>query len=94
MGLIQCPDCGKQISDSAPTCISCGRKMGATSPNPTQVVETKGRKLELIGFLIILAAMGGCSVGMVTTDGGPIWLGIGVLGFLVGICIFVAGRFH
>lgn len=25
MPLIQCPDCGKNISDSAPACICCGR---------------------------------------------------------------------
>lgn len=27
MPLIQCPDCGKHISDTASTCIGCGRPM-------------------------------------------------------------------
>lgn len=27
MGLITCPDCGKEISDAAPACIQCGRPM-------------------------------------------------------------------
>lgn len=27
MALIKCPDCGKMISDSAKTCIGCGRPM-------------------------------------------------------------------
>ena len=27
MSLIECPDCQKQISDQAPTCIHCGRPM-------------------------------------------------------------------
>jgi hypothetical protein len=27
MGLIQCPDCQKMISDKAPACINCGRPM-------------------------------------------------------------------
>lgn len=27
MALISCPDCGKQISDQAPSCIGCGRPM-------------------------------------------------------------------
>lgn len=34
MPLIECPDCGKQISDAAPACIGCGR------PN-TPIVETQ-----------------------------------------------------
>jgi ribosomal protein L37E len=29
MPLVRCPDCGRQISDSASTCISCGRPMTA-----------------------------------------------------------------
>lgn len=27
MGLVQCPDCGQQVSDQAPACVSCGRPM-------------------------------------------------------------------
>lgn len=29
MALIQCPDCGKQISESAPACPHCGRPCAA-----------------------------------------------------------------
>jgi hypothetical protein len=32
MALINCPDCGKSISDKAPTCPQCGRAMAAASP--------------------------------------------------------------
>lgn len=31
MGLIDCPDCGKSISDIAPSCIQCGRPMTAVN---------------------------------------------------------------
>ncbi len=27
MALLKCPDCGKEISDAAPSCIGCGRPM-------------------------------------------------------------------
>lgn len=41
MGLIKCPDCGKEISDSAPTCPNCGRPMkveeSSEAPKPQQV---------------------------------------------------------
>jgi hypothetical protein len=44
MALIQCPDCGKEISDTAPTCINCGRVMRSppavqTAPAPPVVVN-------------------------------------------------------
>ncbi|MBT4207879.1 zinc-ribbon domain-containing protein [Candidatus Woesearchaeota archaeon] len=33
MSLIPCPDCGKQISDQASTCIECGRPLESKPPN-------------------------------------------------------------
>ena len=35
MPLVTCPDCGKSISDAAPTCIGCGRPMHATAASGT-----------------------------------------------------------
>jgi hypothetical protein len=29
MALVTCPDCGTQVSDSAPNCLKCGRPLGA-----------------------------------------------------------------
>jgi hypothetical protein len=37
MALIQCPDCGKQISDAAPTCVNCGRPNGTTPPTANRI---------------------------------------------------------
>lgn len=34
MALITCPDCEKQISDAAATCIHCGRPVTAATPPP------------------------------------------------------------
>lgn len=31
MGLIICPDCGKEVSDQAPACIHCGRPLQAVA---------------------------------------------------------------
>ena len=99
MGLVQCPDCKKEISDTATTCIGCGRSMltgkdsiVVESVKDPVVVERKGGKYELIGTLLILASMGGCSVGLVSSNGGS-WLGIGIVGFVIGVCIFIYGRF-
>lgn len=32
MALVECPDCGKNISDAAPACIHCGRPMTVLAP--------------------------------------------------------------
>ncbi len=32
MGLINCPDCSKAVSDKAPTCIHCGSPLKETPP--------------------------------------------------------------
>ncbi len=36
MPLIACPDCGKQVSEQAPSCPQCGRPI-ATQPSPAPV---------------------------------------------------------
>ncbi len=41
MPLINCPDCGKEISDIAPACPNCGRPIKKT-PQPTTII--KGQK--------------------------------------------------
>ena len=32
MGLMTCPDCGKQVSARAPSCPSCGAPLGGAQP--------------------------------------------------------------
>lgn len=32
MALVKCPECGKKVSDQAPTCIHCGYPIQASSP--------------------------------------------------------------
>lgn len=43
MPLIQCPDCGTDISDSAPSCVKCGRPMETRKPavSPTPYVSSR-----------------------------------------------------
>lgn len=39
MALIQCPDCGKQISDLASVCIHCGRPMAGQPATTEQEIK-------------------------------------------------------
>lgn len=41
MALIQCPDCGKSISDSAPACIGCGRPMTSNVYRPEEILPAE-----------------------------------------------------
>jgi len=67
MGLITCPDCGKDLSDQAPTCSNCGRPFKDTQPQapPTQaqpqVIKKSSSNSGCIGIifgLIILVVIG------------------------------------
>ncbi len=55
MALITCPDCGKQVSDSAPTCPSCGRPVAG----PRTVVDGRSEGLFMkslnFGCVVIIA---------------------------------------
>ena len=35
MALLKCPDCGHDVSSLAPSCVNCGRPMGASDPPET-----------------------------------------------------------
>ena len=37
MALVKCPDCGRDVSDKAPTCPNCGRPMADSRVMDTRV---------------------------------------------------------
>jgi len=93
----------KEISDTDSACIGCGRPItktveksesvvNETDKKKTTTVERKGGKYELIGFAIILLSMGGCSVTAVSGSVG-VGMGVGNVGFLIGLVVFITGRF-
>lgn len=68
MALIECPECGKEISENANACPNCGNPMGhpISEPNNKQQpkVEVQGQKegcfLQTlnVGCMIIFAIIG------------------------------------
>ena len=44
MALIKCPECGKEVSDSAPTCPHCGYVLKKT-PSTTHYYESRSSRL-------------------------------------------------
>ena len=69
MALIKCPECGKEISDTAKNCINCGYvlKEDAPAPQPTIVnVEAPKKEKSAKNFLVIGITLNLCCL-LVTT---------------------------
>jgi len=90
MALIACMECGAEISDKAAACPKCGCPLAApetdSAPDPEQVITHRGgRHLEALGTLLVL---GGLLIGMIWNGG------LGGAMFVVGLVIFIIGRFN
>ena len=47
MALIKCPECGKEISDTAKNCIHCGYVLKEGTSNPDLIIIATGSEVEL-----------------------------------------------
>ncbi|MDO5562202.1 MAG: zinc ribbon domain-containing protein [Synergistaceae bacterium] len=58
MAMIKCPECGKEISDSAEVCPNCGKSMKKIA-SPSQVKPQKGGKMKkvFISIFVILICL-------------------------------------
>lgn len=81
MNLISCPDCGKSISPSAPTCPNCGRVMEATVEAGKKARQTKRGNMQGMGCLVMLASL----VLMLLS---PL---LGTVALIVGFVILILG---
>lgn len=62
MSLVPCPDCGKQVSDAAPTCPACGRPIANNQGRASRAEENKGKRRSCLGpgclvLILLLAAL-------------------------------------
>lgn len=55
MALINCPECGKEISDRFGTCVNCGYRIKEHSPENTSIDVKKGKESSLSVAACILA---------------------------------------
>lgn len=82
MALIECGECGREVSDKAASCPGCGAPIGAQGK--TVKAKRAGAGLETTGFLLIAGAVVGAIAGLDPL----ISFNVGLVGFVV----FVIGR--
>ncbi len=97
MALIDCPECGKQISDKAVSCIHCGNPL-VTTPTPVKlaaesdaVVTTEAtnkawKAVQGIGVLMIVLGLVSCmgTAGSGGTGGAFALFALGAATTIVG----------
>ena len=62
MALINCPECGKEVSDKAPTCPNCGVPIASKSniqPGSIQTIEETSKRFKLITIFSVLTMIFG-----------------------------------
>jgi hypothetical protein len=90
MGLIQCPDCKKEISDQATACIYCGRPLTVIQPE-VQTVELTSKRYKGQQLLGILGICIGFFIVLVSSGHAPGSL-IGSLMLIGGLILWISGR--
>lgn len=82
MALIDCPECGKKISESTSSCPHCGYKLSADAvsielPPPTEI----GNPEKSLGLGWPLAILGGVGVA--------VSIFVFILSFITGLVVFI-----
>jgi hypothetical protein len=89
MALINCPDCGKQVSDQAAACLRCGAPIAA--PAPVQTIEQTGKRYKaqlVVGILALLTGVIMINVG----EPGSATKVFGIIITLIGAMMYIFSR--
>jgi hypothetical protein len=106
VALIQCPECGRQVSDRAAACPQCAHPLAATSPTvaprvfsvadekSVRTIEQTGKRYKKFMLVGILLAFGGCATLVSGGKAGDQSAStIGILLLIAGFITFVGARF-
>jgi hypothetical protein len=97
MALINCAECTKEYSDKAGACPGCGCPTESWT-GPVQTIQATGKDwkiVQLIGGILIVVSFATCGSGayefhdLAARDA---LIAKGMLAFLFGVVVYVAGR--
>ena len=81
MGLVTCPDCGREVSRSAMACPGCGRPM----PGAVQVIEQTGKDWKVAQGVGAVGMLLGVPTCFASPDAGSVLL-------ILGLGVYTVGR--
>lgn len=109
MALINCPECGTQVSDRAPACPNCAyplRSGGSGAPassSPSQMRDERAQVIEqtskkwkghqLLGAALLVIGTVTCFGGAAEEGGGGTTVTVGTIMATVGLLWFIVARF-
>lgn len=70
MALIKCPECQREVSDSAASCPNCGKVINASNAQPAQPPKKKKKKIWLWILIIIVIFIGAGIMGSDSSNSG------------------------
>ncbi len=102
MALIQCPDCGNQVSDVAPACPKCGRPFIGTAQaaaasslavGTERPIELTAKRFKLITLVSVLSIVLGIVIAIGSSQAGEREAS-GFAGFLIvgGFISYIVNR--
>ena len=95
MALVKCPECGREVSDKSAACVGCGAPLSPAlsqttpaSPATPVPVTRRGGKWEALGTVLVIGGI------LSVVFASPPVSTFGALAFVVGLIVFVIGRFQ
>ena len=90
MTLVICPECEAHLSEQTKACPACGCPVKGTSIAVIDVVQKKGRRQKLIGFLMMMVALFSFAYMVANEEYGfTPWP---IIVFILGLIVFILGR--
>ncbi len=92
MALIQCKECGHEISDAATSCPHCGAPVKPSTPVKSNT-KTYMVSALLLGIVAILIAVANSGPGSIAQQNATVMFGaIGIISIVAAVVLFIKSK--
>lgn len=98
MALIECPDCGSEVSERAPACPKCGgpiverRNENPTGVQTIQATSKAWKAVQAVGIVLALGGVTTCAGIAQDPDASGHAVSLSSGAVMVGFIVFIVGR--